>query len=276
MTHCVIYTDLDGTLLDANTYSWEAARPALELIRSRDDSLVLCSSKTRAEILDIRKALENGHPFISENGGAIFIPEGYFPSPFRKDRTADGLHVIERGTAYHRLRADLKAISKETGVELTGYGDLSEGDISSLTGLSLDEAKRSRLREYDEPFLIRGDESDTKRVLAAIEGRGLRWTRGGRFHHLTGENDKGKAARILTSIYSSQYQEVITIGLGDGYNDLPMLAAVDYPVLVEKEGGGHESSVQVPGMTRAAGIGPIGWNNALIELLNRFSREFSS
>jgi len=43
-------TGLDGCLLDATTYSFEAARPALSLLAERSIPLVLASGKTRAEM----------------------------------------------------------------------------------------------------------------------------------------------------------------------------------------------------------------------------------
>lgn len=70
----IIFTDLDGTLLDRQTYSWDAARPALGLIKERSIPLALCSSKTRAEIEVIRKELDNPDPFICENGGGNLYP----------------------------------------------------------------------------------------------------------------------------------------------------------------------------------------------------------
>ncbi|HLF86164.1 MAG TPA: HAD hydrolase family protein, partial [Nitrospiria bacterium] len=76
-------TDLDGTLLHPKTYSFDAARPALTLIKERRIPLILCSSKTRGEIELYRKWLGNQHPFISENGGGIFIPRGYFESTIK-------------------------------------------------------------------------------------------------------------------------------------------------------------------------------------------------
>lgn len=45
----IIFTDLDGTLLDV-VYSYHAANEALHSIREQDIPLVICSSKTRAEI----------------------------------------------------------------------------------------------------------------------------------------------------------------------------------------------------------------------------------
>jgi len=72
MAKTIIFTDLDGTLLHPQTYSFDAAMPALKLIKEKDIPLILCSSKTRAEIEVYRKKLDNQHPFVSENGGGIF------------------------------------------------------------------------------------------------------------------------------------------------------------------------------------------------------------
>jgi HAD superfamily hydrolase (TIGR01484 family) len=73
----IIFTDLDGTLLDSD-YSFRKALPALKMIKAEAVPLVLCSSKTKMEIEQIRKKMTNSYPFISENGGGIYVPKGYF------------------------------------------------------------------------------------------------------------------------------------------------------------------------------------------------------
>src|SRR3990172_5211841 len=103
MTKLVIFTDLDGSLLHPKSYSFEDAAPALELIRERGIPLVLCSSKTRAELEVYRQRLGNHHPFIAENGGGIYIPEGYFPFPFECE-TKSGYRVISLGLSYGDIR----------------------------------------------------------------------------------------------------------------------------------------------------------------------------
>ena len=66
----VVFTDLDGTLLEHSTYSFAEAEEALDLLRSQDIPLVICTSKTRSEVEFWRRLLGNEHPFIVENGGA--------------------------------------------------------------------------------------------------------------------------------------------------------------------------------------------------------------
>jgi mannosyl-3-phosphoglycerate phosphatase len=262
-----IFTDLDGTLLDVATYSWEAARPALELIRQRAIPLILCSSKTRTEIEALRQQLDNHDPFISENGGGIFIPNGYFDFSFSFQKKVSHYQVIELGTPYARLREAFLLITQQTGIHLKGYGDLSAGEISAQTGLSIQDAQLSTQREYDEPFFFMGTDEQRKRILQIIEEMGLNWSRGSRFDHLTGANDKGKAVNILKGLFEQKLGKVTTVALGDSPNDLPMLKAVDYPILVQKAGGQYEDSIQLYNLIKAEGIGPEGWKKAIFRLL---------
>lgn len=51
----VVFSDLDGALLDHETYEFDAARPALDRLRRDGVPLVLCTSKTRAEVEPIER-----------------------------------------------------------------------------------------------------------------------------------------------------------------------------------------------------------------------------
>ena len=268
--HLVIFTDLDGTLLDFGTYAWAAARPALDRLREKRIPLVLCSSKTKSEIEAVRKAINNRDPFISENGGGIFVPEDYFQFTWAFDRRIEGYKVIEPGMPYARLRKALQTIVRDTGLELKGYGDLSVGEVAAHTGLSADQARRAKQRDYDEPFILAGNPDQQQRVLEMIVKQGLRWTKGSRYYHLTGDNDKGQAVRIVTGLFEQKFKTVATAALGDSPNDLPMLAIADYPILVQRPDGRHDETMRLPHLLHADGIGPVGWNSAVLKLLNDY------
>jgi mannosyl-3-phosphoglycerate phosphatase len=238
MPTIIIFTDLDGTLLHPRTYSFDEARPALELIRRRGIPLVFCSSKTRTEIEAYRSRLENYHPFISENGGGVFIPEGYFPS-FVEGEIQEGYRLIRFGSPYQQLRNALTDLRERLSIKVRGFGDMSVQEIALISGLSESEAALAKMRDYDEPFIFEESSAQADVFLQAIEVRGYRWTRG-RFYHITGENDKGRAAAFLKDLYEKKYGPIRTIGIGDSLNDLPLLRAVDLPVLVQKENGTYE------------------------------------
>jgi mannosyl-3-phosphoglycerate phosphatase len=273
MTQLVVYTDLDGCLLDSTTYSYEPAAPALEALRARHIPLVLVSSKTRAEIEPLRHQLGHRDPFIVENGAAVFVPRGLFDFPLERARARTSYDVIELGLPYGILRDVLKQIEKTVATPLRGFGDLSVEEIMQVTGLTQQQALLAKEREYDEPYLLEGPPALVEEVCRQIVTRGLRWTKGGRLFHLTGDNNKGQAAALLLRCYQRQQrlqgqgEGIETVGIGDSINDAPLLAIVDYPILVQKSDGSYDPDIHIPGMTRAPGIGPVGWNHAVQELL---------
>lgn len=266
----LVFTDLDGTLLDHNTYSFEPALPAIALLESKEIPIVICTSKTGAEIERYRKLLGNNHPFISENGGGIFVPDGYFTREFGYDKNIGGYMVIELGRPSESLREILKSISGETGIGIKGLSDMSVSEIMEHTGLDEESAKLAGNRDYSEPFIVYGDENDVETVITQIHKRGYNHTRGGRFHHILGGNDKGKAVRILTGLFERDGGKFKTVALGDSLNDLPMLEAVDLPVLVQKPDGKYDSQIKLENITYADGAGPYGWNSAILKLLINF------
>jgi len=261
MPSFVVFTDIDGTLVDEN-YSYKGALPALELIKRKKIPLVFCTSKTRAEIEVYRDELGIKDPFISENGGAIFIPVGIFGKTVSKKIT-NGYEVIELGTPYAKLRETLKRVSNLTGCEITGFGDMSVEEISKDSGLDPKDAELAKRREYDEPFRIVGTEEQIGKALELIRAHNLNYTKGGRYYHILGDNDKGKAVRILTEIYRSKNPGIKTIGLGDSYNDIPMLENVDIPVLIKRP----DNFIKFRGAIRSTLIGPDGWSEILLKLI---------
>ncbi len=267
----IVYTDLDGTLLDFFSYSFEPALPALGVLEKKKIPLIFCTSKTRAEIEKIRLQMGNDHPFIAENGGAIFIPKTHsFPltGSSREDRDYS---IIELGETYRRIREVLKQIQMSFPKKIRGFGDLSTEEVARLCNLSYELAELSKRREYDEPFLLE-DTALIPQIEKIAHRSRLRIERGGRFFHLTGANDKGKAVCRLTDIYRKKMHSLKTIALGDSQNDLPMLKAVDFPVLVQKPDGMHDSTIELDNLVRAPGPGPIGWNTAVLELLDDLLR----
>jgi mannosyl-3-phosphoglycerate phosphatase len=254
----VVVTDVDGCLLDPTSYRWEPAEPAIGVLKRRGIPLVLCSSKTRAEMERLHAELGLDAPYVFENGGGIVIPPG---GPWSRASRRDGGPLLVRlGTPLRDLARTLRDIAREAGARLRGFSRLSTGEISDLTGLPHEQAELARDREHGEPFVLEsGDEWDVRK---AAERRGLRVTRGGRFHHLTGPVDKGKAVRQVLSLFGPAQ----SIGLGDAENDLGLLGAVDRPILVPRPDGSIDPMLEAafPSACRAPLPGPEGWSQAVL------------
>lgn len=272
----LIFTDLDGTLLDYDTYDFSSALPALATLRAANVPLILCSSKTRAELEYWKEQLNINHPLISENGGVLAIPEGYFKQPFEFQEEQNGYQLIVLGESYAKLRTALTKIAKRAYLPLVGFGDMTIAQVAQRSGLPIEQAARAKIREANEPFFIDRDFDDeaVKRLEEAATKAQLRITRGGRFFHLTGESDKGLAARRLIELYQAAWSEPIqTIGLGDSPNDVPLLQVVDIPIIVQKKSGEIDPMLQAQvEAEQTIQSGPAGWNETILEILKSESR----
>lgn len=270
MKNIIIFTDLDGTLLDCSNYSFKAALPALKKIKEMNIPLVVCSSKTKKEIEFYRQKLNNNHPFISENGGGIFIPKDYFrfdiADPGYKIVEIDNYLIIRLGAEYNELRNAIGKFRK-AGFKIMGFGDMTVEEISKLTGLDDQEAIMAKERDFDEPFVFEGNEEEMASLFESIRAKGLRHTRG-EFFHLLGNTDKGRAVRILIELYRRVFNDPLTVAVGDNLNDVPMLEAVDYPIILQRLKGNYDSQISISNLIKAEGIGPIGWNNAILKILS--------
>ena len=266
----LILTDLDGSLLDSDTYEPEGARSALDELRARNIPLVFCTSKTHAEVEPIRQSLSNRDPFIIENGGAIYIPKGYFPEQPAQSQERGEYLVIEFGTSYAKLREGLRTIEQKVGIRLKGFGDMSLDEVVSTTGLSPIQAMAAQNREYDEPFLV-SDPTKMFEIRHEAGQLGLLVVVAGRFAHLVGGTHKGPACRVLLDLYRTHWGEISTAAFGDSLNDLPMLEQVDHPFLVEQRGGGYRDGIAFKNLTRLEGVGPNGWAKGVSQLLESSS-----
>ena len=267
----VIVTDLDGTLLDHDTYEVGPARDVLVRIAQTGVPLVLCSSKTRAEIEALQKRLDIHHPFVAENGGAIVAPVSYFERVPAGAVVDGGRFVLALGRPYHEVVRALREVAAQERVRVVGFSDMTVGDVAEECGLPVLDAQLAKLREYDEPFrLLEPDPAVRSRFLKALHRRGLKAMSGGRFDHVTGDADKGRAVVALRSLIPDSFGPVVMAGLGDGLNDVAMLREVDRPVIVRSDSNGATGRMlrKVPTAHVTNACGPAGWAEAVTSLLD--------
>lgn len=266
----VIFTDLDGTLLDHTTYKWEEALPALDLCKRLQVPVILVSSKTRAEMDLIRRELSIFAPFVSENGGGIFFPQEECEAPPPPTSLNGGLWTWPLGIPYARIVQGLQQIREELKWHIKGFSDMSIEEISQLTGLDHETSRLAAMREYDEPFVIADRPApDTDALFKAAARRGLTVTVGGRFYHLKGKNDKGQAMEKLISWYRQSHGKVVSVALGDSPNDIPMLERADYPFLIKSSRDFPISKKRIPRLRFTREQGAKGWNAAVLDLLGK-------
>jgi len=255
----VIFTDLDGTLLD-DEYSFEKAKPGLKLIKKYRIPLIFCSAKTKAEQEVIRKKMDINDPFIVENGSAIYIPKGHFSKSYGKD--AGDYEVIVLGIESKKVIEEIKKLREQYSI--LNYYFMSDEEVSKVTGLSLEDARRAKMREFGET-IVRAD----KRAIQELKKK-FEVVSGGRFTQVYGKGaDKGEAVRILTEMYVEEYGSVVTVGIGNAQNDLPMLKAVQKPAIV-KNSDGSWADLDIENLYKEERIGPEGW----AEVVRKYVSEY--
>lgn len=269
MSDLLVFTDLDGSLLNHEDYSCQEALPAISRLRARRIPLIFVTSKTRGEVEVIQQEIGIREPFIVENGGGIFIPASYRGWTLTTARAVSGYSLIELGVGYGRIRAFLAKFGGDFGIK--GFGDWTVGEIAEKTGLDTARAALARVREFTEPFLPAPD-ADMKNLQRLAAEHGLKITRGGRFFHLIGAGqDKGAAVRTLRRLAGNQSgPRPLAIGIGDSENDLPMLQEVDIPVVIPRPDGSC-LDLSLPRLVVAAWPGSRGWNGAVEEILDEFA-----
>ena len=255
-----MFSDLDGTLLDHDTYDWRAAAPALALLRTRQIPLVLVSSKTLSELQDYRQQLQLRHPVVAENGAAIDIPDGYFDESLGINAPTVGRQLLQQ--AYLGAKAEL-------GLDATAFFELGTEGIMDATGLDADQARRANERLASEPILWRDSEEKLERFSEAMREKGLQCVRGGRFVHLMPDTNKAEAMLSLVKAYRKHWSgnDITSVALGDGPNDIRMLEAADIAVVIP---GKHEHDMTLKENNRVlypSAHGPDGWNEAMLSLL---------
>lgn len=263
----IIFTDLDGTLLDSKNYSFEAAIESLNLIHKLKIPLVICSSKTKNEIEYFRRKLKNNHPFISENGGGIYIPKYYFKKEIKKYKVekSDKYFLIRLGERYDNLGKVLNKI-KNMGFKIKTFGDMSIKEIMKLTNLNRYLSKLAKSREFDEVFVLEENKENEKKILSLIKKNKLKYTKG-EFFHILGKSDKGKAVRILKGLYKKEFGDIFSIGIGDGENDIPMLKNVELPIIVKKKDGSYIKCKDIKNIKITKLSGPAGFNETILKIL---------
>lgn len=254
----MVFTDLDGTLIDHDTYDYAPAIPAIEAINRLSAGLVLASSKTAPEISRLRQKLGGEcWPAIVENGAGVLPP-----------------FVTECPDAlqYGAVRSALECVPTELRALFCGFCDVDVEQVVQMTGLSPGDAALAQERSFSEPGNWSGTPSQKDAFLTALGKHGVTAQQGGRFLTLSLGNNKVDQMRKIIDTYRPRY----TIALGDAPNDIAMLEHADIGIVVanptrpplpplETEDAGR--------IIRTKEAGPVGWNLAVFDAIDRFALE---
>mgnify|MGYP005837185127 CR=1 FL=1 len=265
MARWIVFSDLDGTLLDARSYDFSAAQPAIDYLKQNGIPLVLCTSKTHPEVIALRQRLQIDDPFIVENGSALFFSPDYFTDLAEPVGIYGDYRAIVLGKTYDQILTFLSDLKDTYQLPIRGFSEMNLQAVQHYTNLPAAEAALARNRFFSEPFVLEEGSDLPDSVKKKIQAGGFRLLRGNRFFHLLGNSDKGLATRRLIELFRKKWpdEKLITMGIGDSMNDLEMLREVDVPVLVNKPDGTHQQGIGLDNLLLTRGIGPEGWREAI-------------
>ena len=253
-----VVSDVDGTLMD-HSYNLTPAKETIKTLQKLSIPVILCTSKTAAEVKVIRKELNLNDPYIVENGAAIYG---------ESLEKVNGEIIL--GKKYETLEEILNLISKEIDYKLIPLNNLSDSDATELTGLKGNSLTLMRDRHWSMPFLNPPCFLE-ERINICCKKFKVDIFKGNRMSHLLSENsNKGKAINTLKKY--SNVKNIKIIGLGDSPNDLPLLLNSDFRIVIPGIDGPNLSLIdQLKDLefTLATKPNGFGWKNEVSKLLNK-------
>jgi len=253
-----VVSDVDGTLMD-HSYDLTPAKETIKTLQKLSIPVILCTSKTAAEVKVIRQELNLTDPYIVENGAAIYG---------ESLQKVNGKIIL--GKKYETLEQILNLISKEIDYELIPLNNLADSEATELTGLKGNSLTLMRDRHWSMPFLNPPVFLEEK-INICCKKFNVNIFKGNRMSHLLStKSNKGIAINALKEY--SNIQNIEVIGLGDSPNDLPLLLNSDIKIVIPGIDGPNLNLLnQLKDFEFILASEPngYGWKNEINKLINK-------
>lgn len=268
LNQALIFTDLDGTLLDHHSYSFAPSIPILDRLRNSQIPIIPNTSKTFAELEQLRQEVGLNGPFIVENGAAVYIPIGYFTTQPQGTIEHNSYWVKEFTQPRSEWVALLDKVKMAFIGEFEHFTSMTVNQISAVTGLSVHQANLANTREYGEPVLWLSSQASKALFIDALESLGAHPLQGGRFLHVSGDCNKGQALLWLQEQYVQQREvPAVSIALGDGQNDIAMLEAANVAVRILSPVNPPPTLNKLKDVYTSKEYGPKGWATCVQDII---------
>jgi mannosyl-3-phosphoglycerate phosphatase len=281
-----VISDIDGSFMNQGSFDYAEAIPAVRKLLSSGGLLSWITSKTQAEVEALNTEIQKAYPdivlshspHVIENGAGIVVPKTFLPfSPhvfssqegIAKDRETQWF--VELATPVHVVREGLREAKSKAGVHIETLEDMSSERFHEITKLSIEKSRLALQRRYQEGFLFQVPPSShhIQALEQLLEEKKLRLTRGGIFWQVTGGADKGKGVRVLKTLLSQKYGQIITIGLGDSPDgDILFLNECDYGILIKNPATKEHTTEIPPTLIQTSLEGSQGWHEGIQYLLD--------
>jgi mannosyl-3-phosphoglycerate phosphatase family protein len=242
-----IFTAMEGTLLDFETFDWSASRSVLAKLAAAKTPVIPVTAMTLDEMKPLAHEMGFRHAMIIEAGGAIARWKNH------------AWEVEPCGPDADTLLDLVSTIEERSGADLTVYSVLPEDEASRLSGRSGAMLRDSTRRHFSEPFLM--ERGDINAVTKAAASLGFTIERGKRFYHLCRPGCETDAVNRVRAELGCE----VAIALGGSPLDAQFLACSEIPIIVPGLDGLPDPDLvkQFPDAWIAPLPGSRGWASAM-------------
>lgn len=266
----VIFTPSD--LLGSSRLT-EPASEAVGEIERRAVPLVLSAQGTRAQLEPLRRKIGHAHPFITEGGGGLFIPDGYFALRLEGGKRVGRYFCIAFGRSSQEAGVAADDIGRQARAEIVRYAEMSAREIARNAGMTERDAEASREREFSERFFFVGNSGLTGTSFEKIASEHKWQIRHSEpFWDIFAGNDEGKAVRYLMRLYREALRSRIrSVGIAASAQDLSLLAATDQAFILPVKADHFDDRLvsKLPNAAKVEVPGASGWNQTVLRVLDR-------
>ncbi|WP_165722722.1 MULTISPECIES: HAD-IIB family hydrolase [unclassified Pseudoalteromonas] len=263
----IIFTDLDGTLLDHADYNTNNISELLQQLQNAHIPVVFNTSKTFCEVIELKNDLNIQQPFIVENGAAVFIPEDYFELKPIGCKKVGAYWCYAMAKPLSSLLNDLNTLKADYKAHYKLFSDLSSEQISELTGLNDAQARRAQTRDYSDPLYWYGNDELLTAFVNDVEALGYDIKIGGRFIHIAKNTDKSAAQQWLVKQFTHHFRKPLTvIALGDSDNDKQMLEHANIAIIIANPASKKPVKLSHNKARYSQSPAPLGWIEEITSL----------
>ncbi len=250
-TSILIFTDLDGTLLNRDTFKFDGIKIFLNELKNKNIIIIPNSSKTEDEIIEFNYEANFKFPFISENG-SIIHNLNYLSSEFPdKIMLAKNVHEIQN-IFDKNINQDLKSKCKV-------ISNLTMSEQIQIFGLPENKLKQVFKRTCTIPIKFEGNNEEKLRLKNILLKIGLDFKDGGRVLNLGDKINKADAMKKIIFMLQNKFKsKPKTIAVGDNHNDIEMLKISDIPCLVKNDKFINKD-LQIKNLIISKQTAPEGW-----------------
>jgi predicted mannosyl-3-phosphoglycerate phosphatase (HAD superfamily) len=224
----VVFVEADSVVLPATRQDCETALDAFADLARDNIAMVLCSGATRSQLDSLASALDIWHPFICEDGSAVFVPQGYFGADVPGARRRGSWEVVEFARAHRAVIETVADTAARLGIEIVAASGMAPAAAAVAFGWPTAVARRAVKRQYGEVFRLRHPDPFARaRLVRRLRREPLRCTRRGFDNYVVPDTGGADAVALLLALFDRYCPAVRALGLAHGERSGIVAAALD-------------------------------------------------